>query len=165
MVCIKNKSPVASAPTELDGDIHYFKIQLLMSIRKRLLSNKNGVKTYEYFGGVGRQEDINVYQFYQHHGSKMPELNAIISQLLGQPEASHTPEKIFSRGGHVLNKFRTSLLCARSEKLILSSYRFYFKLFGNDCFNIPTCGQLFTTEELNQVQEHQEKEVAEIAAF
>ena len=30
--------------------------------------------------------------------------------------------------------------------------------------NIPTCGQLFTTEEINQVQENQEKEVAEIVA-
>ena len=77
------KSPVASAPTQLDADIQYFKIHLLRSIRTKLLSNINGVKTYDYFGGVGRQEDINVYQFYQHHGSKMPELNAIISQLLG----------------------------------------------------------------------------------
>jgi len=46
----------------------------------------------------------------------------------------------------------------------LSSCRFCFKLFGNDCFNIPTFGQLFTTEEINQVQENQEREVAEIVA-
>ncbi len=120
-----------------------------------MLSNSNGVKSYEYFGGVDRQEDINVYQFYQHHGPKMPALNVIISQILGQPEASHTPEKIFSRGGHVLNKSRTSLLCGRSENLILSSCRYCFQIFGNECFKIPTCGQLFSTEEINQIQERQ----------
>ena len=42
-----------------------------------------------------RQEDINIYKFYQHHGPKMPVLNGIIVQTLGQPEASHKPEKNF----------------------------------------------------------------------
>ena len=47
----------------------------------------------------------------------------------------------------------------------MSSCCFCFIIFGNYCFKISTCWQLFITEELNQVQEHQEKEVAEIAAF
>ena len=37
--------------------------------------------------------------------------------------------------------------------LILSSCCFSFKLFGCDLFYIPTCGQLFTAEELNKTQE------------
>ena len=105
---------------------------------------------------------IGMLWWYSFYATKWKSISSSttstpISQVLGQPEASHTPEKIFSRGAHVLNKFRTSLLCARSEKLILSLCRFCFKLFGNDCFNIPTCGQLFTTEEINQVQENQER--------
>ena len=82
-------------------------------------------------------------------------MNVIISQILGQPEASHTPEKIFSRGGHVLSRYRTSLQCERSEKLILSSCCFCSKIFGNKYFKIPTCGQLFSTEEVDQIQEEE----------
>ena len=112
---------------------------------------------------------IGMLWWYSFYATKWKSISSSttstpISQVLCQPEASHTPEKTFSRGCHVLNKFRTSLLCARSEKLILSSCRFCFKLFDNDCFNIPTFGQLFTTEEINQVQENQEREVAEIVA-
>ena len=111
------------------------------------------MNTLKSFGGVRRQEDINLYNFYQHHGPNMPALNKIIAQLLGQPEASHTPEKIFSRCGHVINEYRTNLLTQRAQKLILSSCCFSFELFGCDLFFIPTCGQLFTTEELKRVHD------------
>ena len=97
-----------SSPSQLDVDNNYK--FFLPSIRARVLSSNKGVKIYKCFGGAKLQEDINIYGFYQYHGPKMSALHIIITQILGQPEASHTPEKIFSRGGHVLNRYRTSLM-------------------------------------------------------
>ena len=52
-----------------------------------------------------------------------------------------------------INKYRTNLQTQRAQKLILSSCCFSFELFGCDLFFIPTCWQLFTSEELNRVHE------------
>lgn len=125
----------------INNDIEYFRTKLLPSIRKRKL-DKDGKKLtgYVYLGDKMRAENIHFYEFYQSHIKNMPILGKIIIEILGQPEASHSPEKVFSRCKFVISDYRTCLITERAEKLILSSCRYAWTLFGSSMPKLPTLG-------------------------
>lgn len=82
---------------------------------------------YEYWRGVDRCLDINPYVFYQAHYKSMPILERGIRTILGHKAGSDSPERVFSKGGIIVNPKRCSLLPTRADKLITSAVRFTCK--------------------------------------
>jgi hypothetical protein len=141
-----------SALPQIDLDIRYFVAVALPSIVESS-STVEGKRVRVYYGGVERPEDINIYEFYREHGPRMPVMNPIICMFYGQPNASHTPEKVFSRGKHVISDLRSSLNPVRAERLILASCRFSWTLFGDKLPGLPTIGKLYDDGDLEQLDE------------
>ena len=59
---------------------------------------------FEYYGGVDRQQDIDVFAFYREVKHTFPILEVIIRKVLGNPAATSTNERSFNIAGNVLNK-------------------------------------------------------------
>ena len=78
----------------------------------------------EFWGGVERQQDIDVFSFYQAVASTIPSILVVIRKILSDMSATATNERVFNVAGNVLNIRRCRLAPARAEKLILSAFRF-----------------------------------------
>jgi hypothetical protein len=107
---------------QYEKDKLYFLTSIRKSVKKKVM--KEGEAVVEFFGGVNRAVDINVHDFYSHHGSAIPELIKVIASVLGSRCVSTTPEITFSTGGFVYSDYRQSLLPSRAEGIILSTCRY-----------------------------------------
>ena len=71
-----------------------------------------------------RQQDIDVFSFYQAIAPQIPTLIVVARKILSNMSATSTNERVFNIAGNVLNIRRCRLTPARAEKLILSAFRF-----------------------------------------
>ena len=95
---------------------------------KTKVRNENGEVTTEYFGGVERQQDIDVFSFYRAVKDTFPTLDVIIRKVLSNLAATATNERSFNIAGNILNLRRCRLDPKRAEKLILSAFRYKVNL-------------------------------------
>ena len=79
---------------------------------------------YEYPGGVERQEDTDVFEFYKPVVKSVPTLTVTTRKILSHPSATVDNERVLNTAGNVLNTRRCSLKPVRAEKLILSAFRY-----------------------------------------
>ena len=71
-----------------------------------------------------RQQDIDVFSFYQAIAPQIPTLIVVARKILSNMSATSTNERVFNIAGNVLDIRRCRLTPARAEKLILSAFRF-----------------------------------------
>ena len=113
----------ARAVEDYSAEISVFKAHM-RKIRTKKGRNEDGTNVYEYFGGVERQEDIDIFEFYKPIVKSIPTLIVIIRKILSHPSATVDNERVFNIAGNVLNIRRCSLKPVRAEKLILSAFRY-----------------------------------------
>ena len=90
---------------------------------RRKITHDDGEITWEFYGGVGRVQDIDVLQFYAEHYESFPLFACIVRKILGTNAASTSCERTFNYAGIVLNCRRTSLLTNLADKFIVSACR------------------------------------------
>jgi hypothetical protein len=90
---------------------------------RRKITHDDGEITWEFNGGVGRVQDIDVLQFYAEHYELFPLFACVVRKILGTNAASTLCERTFNYAGIVLNGRRTSLLTDMADKLIVSACR------------------------------------------
>ena len=113
-------------PNDHSAEVAAFK--LAMRKTKTKVRNENGEVTTEYFGGVERQQDIDVFSFYRAVKDTFPTLEVIIRKVLSNLAATATNERSFNIAGNILNLRRCRLDPKRAEKLILSAFRYKVNL-------------------------------------
>ena len=91
---------------------------------KKKVTISDGTSKWEYFGGVDRQEDIDVFEFYQDFMNQIPNLPKAIRKVLADPSATATNERVFNVAENILNIRRCRLDPGRAENLILSAFRY-----------------------------------------
>ena len=97
----------------------------IVAFKARLRKAKKVVgANVEFWGGVERQRDVDVFSFYQAIAPQIPNLIVAARKALSNMSATSTNERVFNISGDVLNVRRCSLAPARAEKLILSAFRF-----------------------------------------
>jgi hypothetical protein len=128
----------------LRKEFEVFRKQTLKSI-----VTTNDAGELDFFGGVARRQDIDVLAFYRFWKNRIPLMTNIILEILSIPIGQASSERIFSRGRYVLNDYRSSLLPARGERLILSGSRASFqKNYANRIIpRIVDIGVPFTDDE------------------
>lgn len=131
----------------LDKDITFFRKKIIHSIRKVVSAPDTVPVEYEYWGGCDRAEDIDVHQFYAYWAAFIPHLFPIILHVLSHRCVSTTPETVFSRGGFVLNSYRTCMTPDRAELSILSAFNYKLKKHSSPTIPIlPKVGILSDKE-------------------
>jgi hypothetical protein len=72
----------------------YFPASIRKSVKKKV--TKEGEALLGFFRGVNRVMDINVHNFYSHHGPAIPKLIKVTANILCPTCVSTTPEITFS---------------------------------------------------------------------
>ena len=96
----------------------------MRKVRAVVSVNEDHTTKYDFFGGVERQQDIDVFAFYQIIAKQIPNLGIAIRKILSHPAATIDNERVFNIAGHILNIRRCSLLPDRAEQLVLSAFRY-----------------------------------------
>ncbi len=105
--------------------------QQMSKMRVRKTNTETGAMTYEYFGGVERQQDIDIFGFYSSIVQAIPNLSIGIRKILGHASVTASCERSFNTSGNILNIRRCGLDPARAEKLIISAVRYKASLRKN----------------------------------
>ena len=108
---------------DYSSEITAFKDQMKNKVKKKVTSS-DGTSKWEYFGGADRQQDIDVFEFYQDFIKQIPNLSKAIRKVLADPSATATNERVFNVAGNILNIRRCRLDPSRAENLILSAFRY-----------------------------------------
>ena len=156
-------------PNDHSAEISAFK--LAMKKVKIKVTAQNGEEKYEYHGGVGRQQDIDIFRFYRGIKGTIPKLEAIIRKVLGNAATTATNDRSFNIAGNVLNMRRCRLDPLRAEKLILSAFRYKVKLAADrkspilPSFCVIEEEHIYDDNEIEQIQRDEEEAAAWEAFF
>ena len=107
---------------DYSSEITAFKDQMKNKVKKKVTSS-DGTSKWEYFGGADRQQDIDVFEFYQDFIKQIHNLSKAIRKVLADPSATATKERVFNVAENILNIRRCRLDPSRAENLILSALR------------------------------------------
>ena len=155
-----NHDPWAEAVAEEVNDAYASEIQVLkqhmMKVKVRKTDTETGVVSYEYYGGVERQQDIDFFGFYGPIAHAIPNIGIGIRKVTGHPPTTSPCERSFNVSGNILNIRRCSLDPDRAEKLIISAIR--YKSTGQRKLKppiIPTLGVLLDVECDEEIDEEE----------
>lgn len=84
----------ARAVEDYSAEVSVFKAHM-RKIRIKKGRNEDGTSVYEYFGGVERQEDTDIFEFYKPVVVKsIPTLTVITRKILSHPSATVDNERV-----------------------------------------------------------------------
>lgn len=135
--------------------------QQMSKMKLRKINAETGEILYEYYGGVERQQDIDIFEFYSPIARAIPNLSIGIRKILGHPSTTASCERSFNTSGNILNIRRCALDPDRAEKLILSAVRYKAGLRKNlNPPRIPSIGILHDdVESIDDTEDDQEDEI------
>jgi len=144
----------------------------MRKVRTVVSVNEDHTTKYEFFGGVERQQDIDVFAFYQIIAKQIPNLGIAIRKILSHPAATIDNERVFNIAGHILNIRRCSLLPDRAEQLVLSAFRYRSKSRSQVPVRLPSFAKIdhsldlvATDDDDDNLDEVRDRELEEAAAW
>ena len=118
--------------------IIWFKLQELDEYENDefvISAEKTHMELYLEQPKVDRNTNLNVLDFWKRNRFRYPELDAMACDILSILITTVASESVFSAGGRVLNKYRTSFLPENADTLIYARDLLYH-VWGNGIPNI-----------------------------